>query len=218
MMNRKDVSCRVPLFFQPKGKPYCGAVASKMVLAYHGRSYSLRRLVSEMGVRKTRGIDLPTMGSWFLENDFDATIVVCLECLPPRFVSLSPGRVNKEVLRWCRREVKNKDDERRLYSRTLPGFLKSGGILVPRPVTLRDLKNALRRKEPPILNLTVGGLYGIRTWNAGHYVVPVAFKGREVTVNDSNRRYGGRKRYTVDELLHACYAMRSGALFVKSRK
>lgn len=216
MINRKNVSCRVPLFFQPKGQPYCGAVASKMVLAYHGRNYSLRRIVREMGVRRTRGIDLPSMGSWFLENEFDATLVACLKCLPPRFVSLSPEKVNDEVLRWCRRKVEEPDHLRRLYRRVLPQFLERGGVFVPRPVAMCDLKNALRRKEPPILNLTVGGLYGIRTWSAGHYVVPAAFKGREVMINDSSSR-GGRKRYTADELLHACYAWTSGALFVKPR-
>jgi hypothetical protein len=196
----------------------CGAVAAKMVLAYHGVHNSLQGLTSDMRVRKTRGIDRLEMGVWFLDNGFDVTLKACFRSMPGRFVALPPERVNREVLRWCRRDVDCPSWTRSMFRRVYPRFIERGGLFVSRPVTATDIRDALKRREPPIMSIAVGGLYRERSWNMGHYVVPVAIRGDDMVINDPHRKRGGRKRYPVEILMHACHAHSSAVLFISPRR
>lgn len=213
-----DVSCDVPLCFQPPRSMLCGAAAARMVLAYHGRRYSVRRLAREMRVRKTRGIDRLELGVWFLENGFDVILRACFGSMPGSFVALPLERVNREVLRWCGRDVEYPSWTRRMFRRVFPRFVERGGVFVPRPVTVDDIRESLKRKEPPIMSIAVGGIYAMRTWSMGHYVVPAAVRGDDMVINDPHRKRGGRKRYPIETLMHACYMLHGAALFVRPKE
>ncbi len=199
---------RVPLCFQPKGKPYCGAAAAKMVFAYHdGRSVSIGRLVREIGVREKRGVRMQAIGRWFLAHGFNATIVAWWKGLPASFLRLKGDALRREQLRWCKRKRTAQRREMRL-------FLEAGGKFEPRPVTIGDIENTLKRREPPILNMDVLRLYKRNGRRGGHYVVPVSVKKSSIVVNDSNATHGGRKEYSFMDILHACYSHSAGALFI----
>lgn len=181
-----------------------------MVLAYHGRTFSLGRLVREMGVRKSRGVRLAAMGLWFLKHGFEATIIAWWDRLPASFLKLTGDALRKEQLRWCARK-------QTALRREIKKFLKAGGKFEPRPVTFDDISVVLKKGEPPILNIRILRLWLRNGWRGGHFVVPVSLQGSSIIINDSNATYGGRKEYSLTDILYACYSWSAGALFISPR-
>lgn len=210
---------KVPLIFQPRRKPYCGHTCSKMILKFHGVNKRLLDIVQAMPTKKN-GIDAVSLGTYFLEQNFDVVVKLWLKEFPSRFINLPEDEVAPSLLRWAKRKVKRKNSgpNENEYRRSIPRFIRAGGKIIPGPVSLADLKNALNKKLPPILNLDVSVMYGLKHKNAGHYVIPVSIKNRQITINDPNSRHGGIKTYAEEQILHACYSWSSGALFIKPKK
>lgn len=56
-------SLKIPIFYQPQTKPYCGPACVKMVLAYYGVKVSLRNLIKLMPMTRN-GISPYSMGGF----------------------------------------------------------------------------------------------------------------------------------------------------------
>jgi len=186
-----------------------------MILAWYGYHLSLPKIATAMNVRAD-GVDLATLGSFFLDRGFGVTIEMWLNDFPNRFIGLSQG-VNKELLRWCHRRGVLVDGGIK-YRKTIPEFIERGGVFIPKPVSLRKLQEALRRCHPPILNLDVATVYEYkRAKQKGHFVVPTHITDSVTTINDPNRSYGGIKTYPTERILHASYSWSAGAIFIEPR-
>src|SRR5688572_9600412 len=205
---------RVPLIHQPWHKPYCGAASGQMVLAYHGIMIPQRRIVRDMRVTETKGVDMLKMSLYFLRLGFEVTLVGWFKDLPHRLFRMKGDALRDELIRWSRRRTKSGTRRR---SWPFAEFFRLGGRYEPRPVTAKDLHAAIARREPPILNLDVATLWGLPHRQAGHYVVPIRVRGGKITVRDPNRNHGGTKTYPLADVLHACYRWSAGALFVRPK-
>ena len=209
---RKDV----PLTMQPRDSAWCGAACAHMLARYYGMRISLRRLVRELRVGSS-GILTPKLGTWFLEHGFDVTIVGYEDAFPNRFIALDAEEAQAEVLKWCARETQDLSWHRKALRRVYPSFFEAGGKLLPRPVTRRDIRNALRRDQPPILAVDVVTLYLTREWTDPHFVVVTGMHRDRIALNDPYPDYGGAVEYDLDRFLHACYRTNGEALFIKPR-
>lgn len=200
----------VPLFSQPATTPYCGHTCAKMILAYHGIDMPLRDIVREAGTTKCGIVPVP-LGSFFLRQGFGVTIVGFDPHFPPHFARLPADRARRALADWRRRASYRDTAD---YRRYLPEFWSLGGVYLPRPVSPTDIREALRRHEPCILNLNVSVLRSLREKEAGHYVVPISFGEQTVVLNDPSGKPRGRLEYPIHEILHASYTWRSTAIFV----
>lgn len=207
----KETKLKIPLYFQPRGKAYCGAAAAKMVLSFYGKHISLVQIAKELRLGKRRGVKMAALGRWFLLRGFNVTLIAWWRGLPASFTRLAGSALRREEVRWCRRKQNN-------LRRDLLRFLEAGGIFEPRPVSVQDISKSLKRGIPPILNLNVLRLWKRNGWNGGHFVVPASLGPASMVVNDPNRRYGGRKEYSLTDILHACYSWSGGALFIAPKK
>lgn len=66
---------KIPLFFQPGDKPYCGPACLKMALAFYGQKHTLKELVSNLPMTIT-GIDMCAMGLLLLRMGFSPLIYI----------------------------------------------------------------------------------------------------------------------------------------------
>jgi len=207
----------VPLFYQPKFSPFCGPACVKMVLAFHGHKTTLNSIASEMKVCAS-GIDMLSIGNFFLRRDFNVTIEMWYENFPNRFIGLTEG-IQEEFLRWCRRGDTLTNQKDRIYRKKIQLFIESDGVLIPKPVSFKKLRAAIRKGCPPILNLDVSTLYKSRQrTQIGHYIIPVRITDNEITINDPAwKDYGGIKTYPTEIILHACYNWDAGAIFIEPK-
>jgi len=208
----------VPLFLQPKELPYCGPACAKMVLAFHGRKTTLNKVGSVMKMTDT-GVDIATLGNFFLEKGFNVTIEMWLRSFPNRFIGLTRG-VEQELLRWCRSSSSSVENDMmyRNYIKAVPRFIEQGGVLIPKPFSFKKLQEAIRKRCPPILTLNVEIIYKHKRFkNVGHYVVPTHITEDKITINDPHGRHGGVKTYPTELILHASYIWNSGVIFIEPK-
>ncbi|KPJ85978.1 hypothetical protein AMJ57_01140 [Parcubacteria bacterium SG8_24] len=206
----------VPLYRQPTDSRICGSVAAKMIAAHYGRHLSIGRIVRE--TRGKNGLAPLALGRWFLRNGFRVTIITWWDIFPARFIDLEPAEAERELRRWVRRPVSPDGYypwNRGIYRRMLPHYLDEGGRFLPRPVTWRDLRRALRQDIPPILSVDAAPLSRNRCRTDPHFLVVVGAGRETVEVNDPSYEWcGGRRTYPRDELMHACHRSGSLALLV----
>ena len=153
----------------------------------------------------------------FLNHGYDVTIIGYEEAFPNRFIELENNQVVQEVLEWCARDTQDLSWHRKALRRVYPPFFEAGGKLLPRAVTRRDIRNALRRGQPPIIAIDTVTLYLTREWTDPHYVVITGMDRDKISINDPYPDYGGRVEYDIDRFLHACYRNSGEALFIKPR-
>lgn len=118
-------SLKIPIFFQPTTKPYCGPTCIKMILSFYGKNFSLKELVGKLPMIST-GIDMCSMGLFFMDLGFESTIFI-----------------NKN----------SADAKNPAYKLTTPVFIEMGGLLITRAIRISDIKKFLARKCPVILNI-----------------------------------------------------------------
>lgn len=210
------IRLQVPAAYQRKGTAHCGAVCSKMVLGYYDSRRPAADLVRDMKVRSF-GISMPKLGNWFLGNGFDVTIMADYWFMPPRFIKLRPDKVRGEALKWCARNRNSAILYRRRFAKEMRKFIYSGGEFVPKPVAVRDLQKALKRQEPPILNIDSAVLYNKSTRGRGHYVVVRGINGSQIEINDPGKLRKGHRTCHRDQLMRACCAWSSGAVFISPK-
>jgi hypothetical protein len=213
----------VPIFYQPGNTEYCGPACVKMVFAYHGMRLSLKSIANALPML-SNGIDIASLGTFFLDYGFDVSIKLWLQKWPTSF--LWGDNFERQLRQWCERNVVKPNKDRKIYRRSLPKFLEKGGQVIPSPVSLEDIKKSLEpdpntgKASPCILNINVSNLYGWRRRikNAAHYVVPVYMDNESIGINDPNKKYGGRFRlYPISTLMHASYSLRSAVILPKRR-
>jgi hypothetical protein len=212
----------IPMFFQPRTKPYCGHACAKMVLAYHGIDMSLRSILHRMPDPRNRVTPF-SLGIFFLEQDFDVIIKVWLPEWPSSFWC-NDDAFEKQLTRWCKRELANPSPDRLVHRVVIPEFLEEGGQIIPSPVSLQDIEESLMpdpetgMASPCILNVGVYNIYQKRT-RIGHYVVTVHIDSEFIKVNDPNSFRGGAAMpYPISSLMHACYTWASAAIFPVPKK
>lgn len=198
----KDVSLRVPLCLQHEDSTHCGAAASRMVARYYGLKRSLPRFVRELGITKTGGVPPFKLALWWLRQGYDVTIVGMPKQLPLTYMGLDSDVIRRKLDR-LRKSTDPSCERLRAHVRD---FLAAGGRLEMRPQTVVDITAALRRGEPPIMNLNTAVRNPYPYWDVGHYVIPVVVRkrGTEIVVNDPlpSRR---RRTYRAEDLLFASY-------------
>jgi len=214
-MSRNKNRLVVPLFFQPEDSFFCGGACARMILRYFGKRYSLARLIRDIPV--VNGVFAEDLGCWFLKNGFDVTIIGWPNFLPRRFISVADDSARGEIRRWCRRRVRTPNWLRFQRRNCLTRFLDAGGVYLPRPVTRCDLHAAVRRGEPPVLELESAVLYQTREKTMAHFVVVTGMGRGRVWLNDPYPGYGGKREYDLDRLLHASYISDSMAIFIRPK-
>ncbi|MDP3963742.1 MAG: hypothetical protein Q8Q39_04565 [bacterium] len=202
----------IPRFTQPDNTPHCGPTCARMILAYYGMHYPLGR-ITRFFLMTRQGIDIASLGIFFLRQGYRATLMIWNSEFPNRFFGARTPIAYADIAAWGRRTVGKKGDDHRIYRVTLPWFAREGGRIITQPVSTKAMENALLRRQPFILNLNVAQLWQMpREKHAGHYVVPCAITQTRMAVNDPAT--GGIVRLPLEQVLHACYTWDAAALFV----
>lgn len=207
----------VPLYIQPLDTPYCGLACANMLFGFYGQPpHQYDEMISKIHTTET-GAWLQELGLLFLKEGFDAIIVAWDPTFPNRFSKLKFEDTQPELEQW---RANTTVSGSHINKEGLGSFFKNGGILIPQPVKMRQIADAIDNGIPSILNLQAGLLWqhscDIEQKDGGHYVIPIAVEGEKVTIADPSWRpgIGGIREYERDELMHACYSWSSGAIFV----
>ncbi len=212
----------IPMFFQPRTKPYCGHACARMVLAYHGIDMSLRSILHKVPDLRN-GISPFSLGTFFLEQNFDVTIKIWLPEWPSSFWC-NDNAFKKQLMQWYKRELANPSPDKLVHRVVIPEFMENGGEIIPSPVSLQDIEESLiphpktGMASPCILNVGVDNIYYRRT-RTGHYVVPVRINKEFIEVNDPDRSHGGAGiPYPISPLIRTRYTWVSVAIFPEPKK
>lgn len=172
-------SLKIPVFFQPTTKPYCGPTCIKMVLSFYGVRISLSNLVRLLPVTVT-GMDLCSMGIFLRSLGFITVFI------------------DKDTA----------DAKNPVYKRTMPLFMKEGGLLIPRAMKTSDIRKALTRSHPIILNVE-------NSHGGGHFVVVRHIGKRRITLNDPAY---GVKTLSIKRVMSACHNWTGGAIIIRPNR
>ena len=172
-------SLKIPVFFQPATKPYCGPTCIKMILSFYGIRTSLENLVRLLPVTRT-GMDLCSMGIFLRSLGFITVFI------------------DKDTA----------DAKNPVYKRTMPLFMKEGGLLIPRAMRTSDIRKALARGYPIILNTENG--YG-----DGHFVVVRHIGKKRMTLNDPAF---GTRTLSIRRVMLACHNWTGGAITIRPNR
>lgn len=114
---------KIPVFLQPKTKPFCGPACIKMVASFFGKEFSLEELAARLSVF-SRGIDICSVGIFLMNLGFEPKVFV-----------------NMKVV----------SAETPFYEYMVRFFIKQGGLLTPRAIKISDIRKALAGGCPVIL-------------------------------------------------------------------
>jgi len=188
-----------------------------MLFGHYGRApLSYDEISSKIHTTET-GVWLQELGLLFLKEGFDAIIVAWDPTFPNYFSRLKSEDLQPELEQW---RADTTVAGSHINKEGLGSFFAYGGILIPQPVKMRQIADAINNDIPSILNLQVGLIWqhscNIEQKDGGHYVIPIAVEDEKVTIADPSWRpgIGGIREYERDELMHACYSWSSGAIFV----
>ena len=115
----------IPVFLQPKTKPYCGPTCLKMILSFHGKDILLKELVKKLPMTST-GIDMCSMGVFLIRLGFAVTIYI---------------------------DTNSTDAKNEIYKKTKPNFINKGGRLISKGITAQDIRSTIAEGLPIILNV-----------------------------------------------------------------
>jgi hypothetical protein len=213
-MSRASKVLAVPILLTKNSKPHCGPVCAKMVLEFYGRRYSLKKIIARTETSEA-GTTIWRLGTFFVREGFEVKIVAWVHhAFPNRFFNLDKDEARHDLMRWCRKEGLKKTSKN--PRKDMLRFMEEGGIVVPRPVTVEDIRDDLSHGFPPILNVNAATLHRMgREKNAGHVIVPVLLSRGEMTYNDPAK---GQVECALPLVMHACYIWDSSAIFIRPKK
>ncbi|HSU72686.1 MAG TPA: hypothetical protein VLJ21_02460 [Candidatus Binatia bacterium] len=205
---------KVPLVNQPKNSHLCGPCTLEMFYRFHGIKRTARDVWRSV-LRRTWGTYTSELGIDLLKQGFKVQYAVwSSQRFPVEYRTMSQRKILKDLRRRARKQKRGD-----LALTSLANFIKAGGKLEPRIATLRELRDAVKQGNPPLIGIEQHCLYKVdmpgHPYQSGHFVMPVAFKGNRVQLNDPY--WETRKPYwiTVDELLFAWYSWNGMVLFAK---
>ena len=123
---------KIPVFLQPKTKPYCGLACIKMVASFFGKEFSLGELIARIP-SASRGVDMCSIGTFLMNLGFESRVFINM-----RVVSVKTP----------------------FYKYAIRFFIKQGGLLIPRAIKISDIRKALARGYPIILFINNEKNYG----------------------------------------------------------
>ena len=204
---------KIPIFRQPEGSVICGPVCLKMLLHHHGIKMPVNEIVKNIKMHK-KGTSPGELGKFLLKQGFDVTIANMDVTLFPS--KLKNKNINSQVLS-LKRKLDSLDSASKRMAKGLISFVESGGNVVMKVTTARDIKNLLSKGNPLIFRIERSSLYKVdELGDHGHYVLPVKINGDKITINDPQEEYGGIKTYRIEDLLFSLYSRRGYVISVDS--
>ncbi len=147
---------KIPVFLQPKTKPFCGPACIKMVASFFGKEFSLEELAARLFM-VSRGIDICSMGIFLMNLGFEPKIFI-----------------NMKVI----------SAETPFYEYKVRFFIKQGGLLIPRAIKISDIRKALAGGYPVILYTGNDKSYGhyVVIKNVGKKMITVNCPGNGLKI------------------------------------
>ena len=210
----------VPFIKQPQDSVWCGPATATMMLKFYGKNTSLKRVVEELNLRSSQGVNNAHLASFFLSHNLNATVQAWPNGMTENLYSRKPinGNTAIKILKDNKGKVRGKA---RIMCRELMALVKKGGNVIFSPITLDDLRNSIRNSSPVIVCIDMEHFRDISR-KTGHYVLVYGITDPEsqvsqpyAYVHDSIR--GKEKFIAVSKLLDACNAWFGSAIFVSPR-
>lgn len=213
----KTVSVAAPLLLQQPRAYDCLPACAAMLMAFHGRCAEIGSIASGMRTAKKSGTYTCDAGLYLLRQGFDVRIIEWDWEFPNRFLRLDRQEAGPEIRQWCRRRLRQRFCPRKKFYASLQAFVAAGGEYLPRPATLREMREELRANRPYILFIDPDMLWPVREKGEIHAVLTSAINSRNMTVQDPHRRHGGTKRYPLERIIFANHVIGGGALFARPK-
>jgi len=210
----------IPYVKQPTGSAWCGPATATMVLKFYGKKTSLKRVVRELHIKSSQGLNNAHLASYFLNYGMDVTIQAWPSGMTDKLLSRESlsGDTAINTLRNAQKKVKSKA---RILCRELVALTKRGGNIIFHPITLEDLRSRLEDGSAIIMCIDAKHFMDISR-KTGHYVVisGIADDGLQLSqpyvyVHDSIR--GPSKFIPAKSILDACNDWFGSVIYVKPK-
>lgn len=207
----------VPYIKQPPGTVWCGAATATMVLKFSGKKISLKRVVKELHIKSSQGVNNAHLASYFLNHGLDVTVQAWPSGMTNNFRSDESfsGDTAIKTLRNIQGKVKSKA---KILSRELVSLAKRGGSVIFHPITLDDLRSRLETGSIIILCIDSKHFMDISR-KTGHYVLICGITDRDSGMSQPyayahDPILGPRRFITVQRILDACNSWFGSAIYI----
>lgn len=203
---------KVPLFKQPKNSVLCGPTCLKMLYWYYGERLDLEDIKKEMRMYNW-GTLITELGRSLLKHNFNVALTTFnTRWFPNTFKSMSSNDLKRYIIKKMHTSKKQK----RLL-KSMVSFIEEGGKLKVDIVTEKDIKKAIKSKNPPIICIDNKVLFGKKPGKRGHFVIPVGINKDKIVINDPHSKNGGIKSYDKNKIIFALYSWSASTLFIKPK-
>lgn len=207
----------VPYVKQPANSAWCGASCAAMLLKFHKKRISQERIARELPIRR-RGVTIPRLAYYFLRQEMSTT----LQAWPPGMSAMvrSKGPIGgeKAIAKLTRGIRESTSHRARVLCKELIPFVKRGGQVLLRPITIDDLRGRLEDGSPLIINIDASHFTGDRR-QFGHYVVAYGITSLDSQVSEPylnvhDPSLGAERFRTVRKMLAACNEWYGAAIYI----
>ncbi len=126
------------------------------------------------------------------------------------------NKSQKEILIYLKKNISSMKNNRQIILNLIK-FMESGGKIKIKLITLENIKNEIKKGNPPIILIERKSLYGKGIGEKPHFVIPVEISKNYVKINDPSWEFGGVKKYSPEKILYAFYRLRGIALFINRK-
>jgi ABC-type bacteriocin/lantibiotic exporter with double-glycine peptidase domain len=199
----------IPLYKQPDKSNLCGPTCVRMIMAALGHKVSLKKITSEIPMRES-GTSLANLGSYFLSKGYKAQI----SCLDTKNFNYAVANKNSEEQVQQMEVCIEKNGKNHIIDDTMI-FIKNGGKFSFKKTGIEKLKEYIR-ESMVICRIDAAVFYKERkaVREAWHVVIPIKITKNYITILDPSPKFGGIKKYPIDDFLIAFYSGKSYTLKV----
>ncbi len=199
----------VPLFTQDKDSMDCVIASVRMILKYYGVDKTVDDIKRDVYVDPKEGVIMPQVGSYFLDNGFDAEIIT----MNPMIIARkSRDKTQTELMEHFRQIAPTA--ETAIGKKAIEyfvEFMEKGGIVTIRIPSIKDITDEIMNERPLIAFVTTGFLWNDKPDFNFHANVVVGIGDGFVKVNDPKWDLsGGRHTYPVDEFMYMIHSTAHG--------
>ena len=211
----------VPYVKQPVGSVLCGAASATMVLRFLGKQISLKRVVRELCIKSSRGVNCAHLASYFLQHNMDVVVQAWPHGMSEGLRSVKLLKGESAITALKRGVQDGTRSKARVLCRELTALAKKGGGVILEPVTLEVLRGRLASGFPIIAGIDAKHFANLSR-SVGHYVVVYGITDRDSQVSQPyvdvhDPELGPEKFITVQNMLDACNGWYGSIICVKPK-
>lgn len=196
---------------QPEDSQWCGPACLSFALGKFKENYSTQDIARSLPISKKHGIGLFDLARYPISKGYQ----VDLYAWDARNFPINWRKMSRSGLI---EDLQSLSLNSTSWKAALLQNLQRGARFFPHPLSLKEIRERITRKQQMIMYVDSAVLYQHADGVWGHYIVPQKATSTKFNIFDPHWKYGGIKTYSIDLILFAFYSVGGYCFFLSKNK